>query len=93
MIGPRGFPLLGYGPLIPKNIPIYKTMQNLAKTYGSVTGFFLGPTQAFVSVVGQQACKEALLNEDLNGRPSGPVLLSRTFGEKLGNATSCKRKN
>ena len=75
---------MGYGPLLPKNVPIPNVMQKLAKTYGSVTGFFVGPTQAFVSVVGHQAVKEALLNEDLNSRPSSGIILSRTFGEKLG---------
>ncbi len=42
-------------------------MQILAKTYGSVTGFYLGPTQPFILVVGPQAVKEALQNNDLNG--------------------------
>ena len=77
LAGPRGLPLLGYGPLIPKDVPVHKVMQNLAKTYGSVTGLFLGPTQAVVSVVGPQACKEALLNDDLNGRPTGALILKK----------------
>jgi methyl farnesoate epoxidase/farnesoate epoxidase len=38
-------------------------MQKLAKT----TGFYLGPTQPFISVVEPQAAKEALQNNDLNG--------------------------
>nr|CAH0098576.1 unnamed protein product [Daphnia galeata] len=37
----------------------------------------------FISVVGPQAVKEALHNNDLNGRPTGAILLSRTFGESL----------
>lgn len=82
-------PLLGYGPFIPRKLPMPTFLQNLAKKYGPVTGFFLGP-QAFVSVVGPQAIKEALLNEDLNGRPSGAIIKSRTFGEKLGNLLNNK---
>ena len=49
-----------------------------------MTGFYLGATQPFISVVGPQAVKEALHNSDLNGRPTGAILLSRTFGESLG---------
>jgi methyl farnesoate epoxidase/farnesoate epoxidase len=65
--------------------PIFKAMQKLAKTYGPVTGFYLGPTQPFISVVGPEAVKEALHNNDLNGRPSNAILIrTRTFGEKLG---------
>ncbi|EFX83960.1 hypothetical protein DAPPUDRAFT_47261 [Daphnia pulex] len=59
-------------------------MQKLARTYGPVTGFYLGPTQPMISVVGTEAVREALQNNDLNGRPSGAILLSRTFGERLG---------
>jgi hypothetical protein len=79
-------PLLGYAPLMPKKDPFFKTMQKLAKTYGPVTGFYLGPTQPFISVVGTQAVREALQNKDLNGRPTGAIILSRTFGERLGNS-------
>lgn len=59
-------------------------MKKLAKTYGPVAGFYVGPNQPFISVVGPQAVKEALHNDDLNGRPSNSVILARTFGEKLG---------
>ena len=77
-------PLLGYTPLMSKKEPFFKVMQKLSKTYGPVTGFYLGPTQPFISVVGPQAVKEVLHNSDLNGRPTGAILLSRTFGESLG---------
>lgn len=56
----------------------------MAKVYGPVTGFFLGPVQPFISVVGLKAIREALLNDDLNGKPSTAMILSRTYGEKLG---------
>jgi methyl farnesoate epoxidase/farnesoate epoxidase len=59
-------------------------MQNLAKTYGPVTGFYIGP-KAFISVVGPEAVREALQNNDLNSRPSGtPLIRSLTFGKELG---------
>lgn len=59
-------------------------MKKLAKKYGPVVGFYIGPSQPFITVVGPEAVKEALHNDDLNGRPSTSVILARTFGEKLG---------
>lgn len=59
-------------------------LQKLAKTYGPVTGFYVGPTQSLISVAGQKAVKEALHNDDLNGRPDGTIFRSRTFGQSLG---------
>ena len=76
---------MGYiKPLLSQKEPFNKAMQKLAKIYGPVTGFYLGPTQPLISVVGQEAAREALLNKDLNGRPSGTLLRSITFGKKLG---------
>lgn len=83
-LGPRGVPFLGYAPFLSTKEPLFRVMQKMAKTYGPVTGFYLGPVLAFISVDGQKAVTEALHNNDLNGRPSGSVILSRTFGEKLG---------
>lgn len=83
--GPRGVPLLGFAPFLPKNEPFFRAMQKLAKIYGPVSGFYLGPALPFISVDGKKAVKEALNNNDLNGRPSGTLIISRTFGEKLGN--------
>ena len=88
MIGPRGVPILGYLPFLSNGEPVYRTMKKLAKTYGPVSGFYVGPNQPFISVVGPQAVKEALHNDDLNGRPSNSVILARTFGEKLGSYNS-----
>lgn len=75
---------MGYLPFLSNGEPVYRTMLKLAKTYGPVSGFYVGPNQPFISVVGPQAVKEALHNDDLNGRPSNSVILARTFGEKLG---------
>ena len=83
-IGPSGVPILGYLPFLSNEKPVYKTMKMLAKTYGPVAAFYVGPNQPFISVVGPLAVMEALNNEDLNGRPSNSVILARTFGEKLG---------
>lgn len=83
--GPRGFPIVGYLPFIPKDKPIFKMLQDLAETYGNILGFYVGPSKPFISVVGPSAVKEALQNDDLNGRPSGAIIQTRTFGERLGN--------
>jgi methyl farnesoate epoxidase / farnesoate epoxidase len=82
--GPKGIPFFGYLPFLSNGEPVYQTMKKLAKTYGPVAGFYVGPNQPFISVVGPQAVKEALHNDDLNGRPSNSVIIARTFGEKLG---------
>jgi methyl farnesoate epoxidase/farnesoate epoxidase len=85
--GPRGLPLLGYAPFLPRLDPKrpHNALQILSKTYGPVTGFYLGPCQPFVGVVGIDAVKEALHNDDLNGRPGTQVILSRSWGERLGS--------
>ncbi|XP_032795655.1 methyl farnesoate epoxidase [Daphnia magna] len=82
--GPRGVPLLGYAPLLAKKGPLFKLILNLTKKYGPVTGFYVGPTQPFICVAGPKAVKEALHNDDLDGRPCGAILMSRTFGKRLG---------
>ncbi|XP_046654690.1 methyl farnesoate epoxidase-like [Daphnia pulicaria] len=51
-----------------KNEPFFRVIQKLAKAYGPVTGFYLGPFLPFISVDGKKAVKEALHNNDLNGR-------------------------
>ncbi|XP_046454405.1 methyl farnesoate epoxidase-like [Daphnia pulex] len=84
--GPRGLPLLGYlSPVLSKKESFFKAMQKLAKKYGPVTGFYLGPNQPLISVVGTEAVREALQNKDLDGRLCGALQLhSLTFGERLG---------
>lgn len=84
--GPRGLPIVGYIPFLTKLDPEYPhlALKKLADQYGPVTGFYLGPTQPFISVCGYEAVKEALNNDDLIGRPSNVVRRERTFGQKLG---------
>ena len=78
--GPMGLPFVGYIPFINKLDPlVHKAMKKLAEIHGPVTGFFLGPIQPFISVCGYEAVKEALHNEDLNGRPSSGTITDRTF--------------
>ena len=74
----------------------YKQLKHLAVKYGPVSGFYLGPRTLFISVCGSKAVREALLNEDINGRPSNRFTLNRTFGESFSlktpivtKATSC----
>lgn len=62
-------------------------MQRLSEIYGPVVGFYLGPNQPVISVCGYDAVKEALQNEDLNGRPSNELIETRTFGKKLGTTS------
>ena len=45
-------------------------MHKLALIYGPVVGFYVGPRRPFVSVCGYEAIKEALHNQDLDGRPA-----------------------
>lgn len=77
-------PLFGYVQLLFNTEPIHKALRRLAETFGSVTGFYVGPNQPFISVVGLEAIKEILQNDDLNGRPSGAAIQSGSYGEKLG---------
>lgn len=63
---------------------MYIALQNLAKKYGPVSAFYVGPIRPFVSVVGTEAIREVLNNEDMNGRPTGAVIQHRNYGERLG---------
>lgn len=78
--------MLGYAPFISEHHPEYPfiAMQTLAKIHGPVVGFYLGPKRAFISVCGYEAVREALLNEDLNGRPDNPIIKVRTYHQRLG---------
>lgn len=57
----------------------------LAEIYGPIVGFFVGPKQPFISICGYEAVREALLNQDLNGRPEGIAFLEKSLGKNLGN--------
>lgn len=78
--------MVGYIPFLSKLDPEYPhlALKKLSDHYGPVTGFYLGPSQPFISVCGYQAVREALYNEDLAGRPSNAARRERTFGQRLG---------
>ena len=79
-------PLIGFLPFLKKyDSKPHKALIKLSKIYGPVTGFYLGPSQFFVSVCGYEAVREALNNDDLNGRPDTAIRRERTFGKRLGN--------
>ena len=88
-------PLLGSLPLLFKldSKYTYRAMKKLCNIYGPVTGFYAGPFQPIISVCGYEAAKEALHNDDLNGRPESAVILSRTFFERLGNSHARRINN
>ncbi|KAG0710129.1 Methyl farnesoate epoxidase [Chionoecetes opilio] len=65
--GPPRLPLLGFLPFLDSHLP-HKQMWRLSDTYGPVVGLYFG-TQPAVVVNGWEAVKEALQNDDLNGRP------------------------
>jgi len=51
-------------------------MMRLSSIYdSSVVGFYLGPSQPFISICGYEAVKEALHNDDFNGRPALKIRL------------------
>ncbi|KAK4014855.1 hypothetical protein OUZ56_027365 [Daphnia magna] len=84
--GPRGLPLVGYLPFFSSWDPQYphKAMKKISEVYGPVVGLYVGPSRPVISVCSHEAMKEAMLNDDLNGRPDSAVMMARTFGEKLG---------
>ncbi|XP_045035920.1 methyl farnesoate epoxidase isoform X4 [Daphnia magna] len=84
--GPRGLPLVGYLPFFSSWDPQYphKAMKKISEVYGPVVGLYVGPSRPVISVCSHEAMKEAMLNDDLNGRPDLAVMMARTFGEKLG---------
>lgn len=82
--GPRGLPLVGYIPFLKKHHATpYKALIKLSETYGPVTGFYMG-LNLTISVCGYEAVKEALNNDDLNGRPDTAARRARTFNKRLG---------
>lgn len=85
--GPIGLPIVGYVPFMNKHDPsgyTFKSFAKMSEKYGSVVGFFLGPSQPFIAVCGYEAVKEALHNQDLDGRINTNSVKIRTFGERLG---------
>lgn len=79
--------MFGNVSLVSKDKLLHIRLQDLAQTYGPVTGMFLGPVTPFISVVGYEAVKEVLHNDDIISRPAAALIQSRSFGERLGNCS------
>ena len=58
-------------------------MMKLAEKYGPVTAFYLGPSQAVVSVCGFDAVREALRNPDVVRKPNSFPWTARTCLERF----------
>lgn len=85
-------PLVGYLPFLSSWDQQYphRALQKMSEVYGPVTGFYLG-LSTMISVCSHEAVKEAMLNENLNGRPHSSITLARNFGENLGNLITKKK--
>lgn len=77
-------PLVGYIPFLATGDQPQNFLKKLGDVYGPVTGLFLGPTQPFIIVRGYEAVKEALLNDDLNGRMDSSIIRARSYGKRIG---------
>ena len=87
--------MVGYIPFFNSHDPqyLFKGMMKLAKKYGPVTAFYLGPNRNLISVCGFEAVQEALRNPDLDGRPDSAPKRARTFYERLGIRSYLFRKD
>lgn len=80
--GPRRLPFVGSAKSIEKDKQ-HRSFNRLQQQYGRVVGLFLGPMPTIL-VGGYESVTEALMNQDLNGRPSFMPLID-IFGEHKGN--------
>ena len=69
-------------PFMSTHLP-HKNLRKLSKDFGPLVGIFLGPAPGVVANT-YEAIKHVLLNDDLNGRPKGPLIDDRTWGKTLG---------
>lgn len=56
--------------------------------FGPICGFYIGP-QSVISISGYEACKEAFLNENLNGRPDNAPARMKSKGKRMGTKKTC----
>ena len=83
-------PFFGYAPFILKHDPsrlLYKALANFSKITDPVNGGFLGLSLPVVSINSYEAVKEALLNQDLDGRIYNEQL-NLFYRERPGNPFS-----
>lgn len=88
--GPSWLPVVGSAVALFKerklNKFLYKATVKLAEKYSPkhrVLGLRIGKDRIVV-VCGYESIKEMLLNEDIDGRPTGPFYETRTWGERRG---------
>ncbi|XP_046455635.1 methyl farnesoate epoxidase-like [Daphnia pulex] len=83
--GPKGLPLLGCLLSVSQWHPgcSFMGLLELYYRYGPVCGFYIGP-QPVISISGYEACKEAFMNENLNGRPDNGPARMKSKGKRMG---------
>ncbi|XP_012153072.2 putative cytochrome P450 303a1 [Megachile rotundata] len=85
--GPKWWPILGcaveVARLRKETGYLIKTCTALCKMYGPVVGLKLG-TDRIVVLNDYESVRAMLTDEDFDGRPSGPVYETRTFGMRRG---------
>jgi hypothetical protein len=88
-LGPKGLPLLGCLLSVSQWHPgcSFMGLLELYYRYGPVCGFYIGP-QPVISISGYEACKEAFMNENLNGRPDNGPARMKSKGKRLGTETN-----
>lgn len=88
ILGPKGLPLLGCLLSVSQWHPgcSFMGLLELYYRYGPVCGFYIGP-QPVISISGYEACKEAFMNENLNGRPDNGPARMKSKGKRMGIVT------
>nr|XP_034177863.1 probable cytochrome P450 303a1 [Osmia lignaria]XP_034177871.1 probable cytochrome P450 303a1 [Osmia lignaria] len=85
--GPKWWPILGcaieVAHLRQKTGYLIKTFSALSKKYGPVVGLKIG-TDRIVVLNDYKSIRAMLTDEDCDGRPTGPVYQTRTFGSRKG---------
>ena len=76
-LGPIGFPLVGYLPLLDVN-NLGRSFQRISKRYGDIFSIMVG-MKPLVVLNSWSAIKEAMAMKELSGRPS---MFSGTFFQK-----------
>lgn len=79
--GPPRLPIVGFLPFLEKHLP-HKQLWRLSSTYGPVVGLYFA-MQKIAVVNGWEALKEALQNDDLNGRPES-LFTNLLYGRQRG---------
>ncbi|XP_011310802.1 probable cytochrome P450 303a1 [Fopius arisanus] len=85
--GPKWWPFLGsaleVARLRKKTGYLHETFTLLGEKYGPIVGLKIG-TDRIVVLNTYESMKSMLMNDDCDGRPTGPVYESRTWGKRRG---------